>query len=242
MAKSQTNQQRTRRLIRELARLYPDAECSLNFETPVQLLVATILSAQCTDARVNMVTPELFRRFPDAAAMASANSNEIQTLIKSTGFYQNKTRSILACSQALVEKYGGKVPQKMEELVQLGGVGRKTANVILGNAFGIPGLPVDTHVSRLSKRLGLTTNNQATNIERDLCTVIPKKEWTLFSLRLIYHGRQVCHARKPRCQSCALVSLCPRVGVDTGQKEVTEMNSVPLLSSSSKASSRKKPK
>ena len=242
MAKSKTDQQRTRRLIRELARLYPDAQCSLNFEKPFHLLVATILSAQCTDARVNMVTPELFRRFPDAAAMASANPIEIQNLIKSTGFYQNKTRSILACSQALVEKYGGKVPQKMEELVQLGGVGRKTANVILGNAFGIPGLPVDTHVIRLSKRLGLTTNNQATHIERDLCAVIPKKEWTLFSLRLIYHGRQVCHARKPRCQSCALASLCPRVGLDSGKKEVIEMNSAPSLSPSSKDSSRKKPK
>ncbi len=204
---------RARRIVRKLAQLYPDAHCALNHQDPLQLLVATILSAQCTDARVNLVTPALFARYPDARAFATADCKELEGYIQSTGFFRNKARNLIACCQALVERHGGEVPATMEDLVPLAGVGRKTANVILGNAFGVPGITVDTHVGRLSRRLGLTTDTDPTKVERDLMVLIPKKEWTMFSHRLIFHGRRVCHARKPDCASCGLAKLCPKVGV-----------------------------
>jgi endonuclease-3 len=204
---------RARRLVRTLARLYPDARCSLDFRDPLQLLVATILSAQCTDARVNKVTPALFARFPNAKAFAEADPAELERYIQSTGFFRNKAHNIQACCRALVEKHGGKVPRTMEELVPLPGVGRKTANVILGNAYGVPGIPVDTHVGRLSQRLGLTTEIDPVKIERDLTAVLPPEEWTAFGHRMIEHGRRVCQARKPLCGDCAMSRSCPRAGV-----------------------------
>jgi endonuclease-3 len=204
---------RAGRIVRKLARLYPDARCALNHQTPLQLLVATILSAQCTDARVNLVTPALFARYPDAQEFATANRSELESYIQSTGFFRNKARSIIACCQALVERHGGEVPATMEELVPLAGVGRKTANVLLGTAFGVPGITVDTHVGRLSRRLGLTTHADPVKVERDLMERIPKRDWTMFSHRLIFHGRQVCHARKPACAGCGLAKMCPKEGV-----------------------------
>jgi endonuclease-3 len=204
---------RARKIVRLLARLYPDAECALHHEGPLQLLVATILSAQCTDARVNQVTPALFARYPDARAFAEADVGELEKAIQSTGFYRNKARSIIGCCKGLVEQHGGRVPDTMEELVPLPGVGRKTANVVLGTAFGQPGITVDTHVRRLSGRLGLTEEEDPEKIERDLMRLIPRKDWTMFSHRLIFHGRQVCHARKPDCEGCGLARLCPKVGV-----------------------------
>jgi endonuclease-3 len=204
---------RARSILRELARLYPDAHCALHHQTPLQLLVATILSAQCTDARVNLVTPALFARYPDARALASADQGELERYIQSTGFFRNKARNIIACCQALVERHGGEVPGTMEELVPLAGVGRKTANVILGTAFGVPGITVDTHVGRLSRRLGLSEQDDPGKVERDLMRLIPKKDWTMLSHRLIFHGRQVCHARKPDCGHCRLAELCPKIDV-----------------------------
>ncbi len=204
---------RARQVVRLLARAYPDAHCALTYETPLQLLVATILSAQCTDARVNMVTPALFARYPDAAAFAAARPRELQRLIHSTGFFRNKARNIIACCRALVARHGGEVPRTMDELVPLPGVGRKTANVILGNAFGVPGIPVDTHVGRLSRRMGLTEKADPVKVEDDLARLIPPKEWTMFGHRMIFHGRQVCHARKPLCEQCSLAAVCARVGV-----------------------------
>ncbi|MCS6850607.1 MAG: endonuclease III [Gemmataceae bacterium] len=204
---------RAGRIVRTLARLYPDARCALHYENPLQLLIATILSAQCTDARVNLVTPGLFARYPTAAAYASADPRELEAMIQSTGFYRNKARNIIACCRQIVERHGGQVPGTMEELLQLPGVGRKTANVILGNAFGVPGITVDTHVGRLSRRLGLTTATDADKVERDLMALIPRQEWTMFSHRMIHHGRRICHARKPQCDQCALAGLCPRVGL-----------------------------
>jgi endonuclease III len=204
---------RAGRINRELAQLYPEARCSLDFGTPFQLLVATILSAQCTDVRVNLVTPGVFAKFPDPESMARADPAEVEMLIKSTGFYRNKAKSILKCARQLVEQHAGVVPRTMELLVPLGGVGRKTANVILGNAFGVPGLPVDTHVGRLSHRLGLTRSTDPVRIERELTALVPRKEWTAFGLRLIYHGRQVCHSRSPLCGACTLARMCPKVGV-----------------------------
>jgi endonuclease-3 len=202
-----------RRIVKSLEKLYPDAHCALDFETPLQLLIATILSAQCTDVRVNMVTPALFARYPDAEAFANADQRQLETLIQSTGFFRNKARSIITCCKQLVEKHGGNVPGSMEELNPLPGVGRKTANVILGNAFDVPGITVDTHVRRLSRRLGLSTHTDPEKVERDLMRLIPKKEWTMFSHRMIFHGRQVCQARKPNCEGCTLNRICPRVGV-----------------------------
>jgi endonuclease-3 len=204
---------RARRIVGELARLYPDARCSLDYATPLQLLVATILSAQCTDERVNRVTPALFARYPDAHALAVAKPKQLQKLIASTGFFRNKARSILACAKQLVQQFAGAVPGSMKQLVALPGIGRKTANVVLGNAFGVPGIPVDTHVGRLSQRMGLTAETDPVKIERDLMSLIPKKEWTAFGHRMIYHGRQVCQARKPSCEQCSLAKFCPRVGV-----------------------------
>jgi endonuclease-3 len=204
---------RARQIVRLLARAYPDAQCALKYESPLQLLVATILSAQCTDARVNRVTPALFARFPDARAFAEARPRELQKLIHSTGFFRNKARNIIACCKRLVEKHAGRVPATMEELVPLPGIGRKTANVILGNAFGVPGIPVDTHVGRLSRRMGLTESADPVKVERDLARLIPRKEWTAFGHRMIFHGRQVCHARRPLCEQCTLARLCPRAGL-----------------------------
>jgi endonuclease-3 len=203
-----------RRLVRLLARQYPDAQCALHYDNPLQLLIATILSAQCTDVRVNQITPALFARYPDARAFAESRPRDLEKAIQSSGFFRNKARNIRACCQTLLEKHGGKVPDTMEELVPLPGIGRKTANVVLGSAFGQPGITVDTHVRRLSRRLGLTTNLDPEKIERDLMALFPKKEWTNLSHRLIQHGRRVCQARKPDCGRCALATICPKIGVE----------------------------
>jgi endonuclease-3 len=205
---------RARDIGRLLARLYPDARCALDHENPLQLLVATVLSAQCTDVRVNLVTPGLFARYPNAKAFAGADPSELETAIQSTGFFRNKARNIIECCKQIIARYAGRVPGTMEELVGLPGVGRKTANVILGNAFNVPGITVDTHVSRLSRRMGLTTETDPDKIERDLMKLIPKKEWTMFSHRMIFHGRQVCFARKPNCSGCTLAKVCPKIGVE----------------------------
>jgi endonuclease-3 len=193
--------------------LYPDATTALVHSNPLQLLIATILSAQCTDARVNLVTPQLFKRYRSARDFAESNQEELQELIKSTGFFRNKASNIRACCAAIVERYGGKVPSTLDELITLPGVGRKTANVVLGDAFDTPGITVDTHVGRLSRRLGLTRHTDPVKVELALMDLIPKAEWTAFSHRLILHGRSVCHARNPRCDVCPLDSLCPKVGV-----------------------------
>lgn len=204
------NQQRVEAIITTLARLYPNVVCSLNYTTPVQLLVATMLSAQCTDERVNRVTPALFERFPDAEALADAELQELETLIRSTGFYRNKAKNIKAACQKIVREFGGQVPASMEQLLTLPGVARKTANVVLAHAFGrLEGVTVDTHVSRLSQRLGLSEQTNPIKIEQDLMELIPQPQWENFSLSLIYHGRAVCKARNPRCEICALSSLCP---------------------------------
>jgi endonuclease-3 len=195
---------------RRLRRLYPDAHCELDFRDPFQLAVATILSAQCTDKRVNMVTPVLFARYPDAAALAAADPHDVEEIIKSTGFFRSKTRSLLGMAGALVSKYGGQVPRTMEELVALPGIGRKTANVILGNAFDInEGIVVDTHVARLSARLGLTRATDPAKIEHALVKLFPRRSWTMVAHLLIWHGRRVCVARNPRCSECALRDICP---------------------------------
>jgi endonuclease-3 len=208
--KISAKKQRAIEILLRLKQLYPDATCSLNYETPVQLLVATILSAQCTDERVNMVTPELFRGFPDAAAIAAADLSEIEALIKSTGFYRNKAKNIQAACRMIATEFGDEVPRLMEDLLRLPGVARKTANVVLANAFGINmGVTVDTHVKRLSYRLGLTQHTDPIRIERDLMKLLPQPEWENWSIRLIYHGRAVCNARKPLCDRCALADLCP---------------------------------
>ncbi len=211
-----SNPLRTRagRIVRKLAKLYPDAHCALHYANPLQLLIATILSAQCTDERVNRVTPALFVRYPDAHAFATAKQDELEKMIQSTGFFRNKAKSIIACCRQLVDLHGGEVPRTMEELVPLPGVGRKTANVLLGNVFDVPGIPVDTHVGRLSQRMGLSTYADPVKIESDLMALIPRKEWTMFGHRMIFHGRQVCHARKPLCEQCQLSAFCPRQGVD----------------------------
>jgi endonuclease-3 len=197
-----------------LAGAYPAAECSLDFANPFQLLVATILSAQCTDKRVNMVTGDLFRRWPTPAALAAARPRELEAVIRSTGFYRAKAKNILGCCQALVERHGGEVPRSLPDLVRLPGVGRKTANVVLGSAFGqAEGIVVDTHVGRITRRLGLTRQADAVRAERDLVKAVPRDHWIAFSHRLIEHGRTICPARGPRCEACPLADLCPRVGV-----------------------------
>ena len=198
-----------------LAKEYGDAECALVHKNPFELLVATILSAQCTDQRVNMVTPDLFKKWPTPQAMAKAEIGQLERTIQSTGFFRNKAKNILGCSQKLVELHGGKVPQTLEELVKLPGIGRKTANVVLGTAFGIPsGVVVDTHVTRLCNRLGLTKQTNAVKIEQDLIKLLPQEEWINFSHRLIHHGRRICNARKPLCGKCMLLEICPRIGVE----------------------------
>jgi endonuclease-3 len=206
-----------RRVLDALAATYPDAHCALDHQSPIQLLVATILSAQCTDVRVNLVTPALFARYKTVRDFAEANQKELERLIAPTGFFRNKAKNIIACCRAIVEKHNGEVPGTMEELVQLPGVGRKTANVILGNAFGMPGITVDTHVGRLSRRLGLTAHDDPVKVEFDLMGLIPEADWTMFSHRLIFHGRQICAARKPDCPACPMNRFCPKIGVATNE-------------------------
>ena len=206
--------ERAKKICAALQRTYPHAHCELNFSSPLQLLVATILSAQCTDKRVNIVTAELFKKYRSAKDFADADISELESDIRSTGFYKNKAKNIKACCAALMEKSGGEVPRTMEELIELAGVGRKTANVVLGNAFGINiGVVVDTHVTRLSNRLGLVKGTDAIKIEQELMKLVPQNDWTLFSHWLIWHGRRRCFARRPDCENCEIKKLCPQIGV-----------------------------
>jgi len=210
---------RARQLAGRLEQGYPDAHCELDFTTPLQLAVATILSAQSTDVRVNMVTPALFARYPAAADYASASRTELEEMIKSTGFFRNKTTSLIGLGQALVERFGGEVPRTLAELVTLPGFGRKTANVVLGHAYGVPGITVDTHVTRLVTRWGLTAQTDPVKIEAELNAQLPRAQWTAFSDRTIFHGRRVCHAKKPACGACFLAALCPAYGAGAGVVE-----------------------
>jgi endonuclease-3 len=203
---------RARRINRELALTYPDAHCELDFTSPFELLIATVLSAQTTDVRVNMVTPTLFAKYPSPADLAAADRADVEAIIQSTGFFRAKTQSIIGLSQAIVERFGGEVPGRMKDLVTLPGVGRKTANVVLGNAFGVPGITVDTHLGRLARRFGWTTHTDADKVEADVAALIPRREWTILSHRLIWHGRRCCHARRPACGACPLARLCPSYG------------------------------
>jgi endonuclease-3 len=206
--------------LKRLEHLYGDAACSLDFRSPLELLVSTILSAQCTDARVNLVTPEVFRRFADAPALAAAPPGALEDVIRSTGFFNAKAKSLRGMAKTLVEKHGGEVPRTMAELHALPGVGRKTANVVLGNVWGTPdGVVVDTHVGRVGRRLGWTRQTDAVKAERDLNGVIPKDRWTWISHALIQHGRRICTARRPQCERCTLADFCPKVGVEAAKKE-----------------------
>ena len=206
--------ERTQKILSALKRTYPGAHCELNFSSPLELLIATILSAQCTDKRVNLVTAELFKKYRCAKDFIAAPQAEIEEAIKSTGFFRNKAKNIQACCAALAEKFGGEVPRTMEELHALAGVGRKTANVVLGNAFGINvGVVVDTHVTRLANRLGLAKGTDAVKLEQDLMKLVPQNDWSLFSHQLIWHGRRRCDARKPDCANCEIKNLCPQTGV-----------------------------
>lgn len=218
MTTATADRRRAMSIHKKLAEMYPESVCALVHENPLQLLVATILSAQCTDVRVNLVTPGLFARYRDARAFADATQEELQEAIRSINFFRNKARSIRGCCHAIVNEHGGKVPGTLEDLVKLPGIGRKTANVILGNAFAVPGIVVDTHVGRLARRLGLSKHTDANKVERDLMALLPEKTWTDVSHRLILHGRQVCKARKPNCEECGLNRLCPKIGVDVSQK------------------------
>jgi endonuclease III len=211
---SESKSARAKKIIAALQRAYPDAHCELNFSNPLELLIATILSAQCTDKRVNIVTENLFKKYRVAEDFAKADPRELEQAIKTAGFYRNKAKNIKAAAQSMVEKHGGKVPRTMEELVELGGVGRKTANVVLGNAFDIRlGIAVDTHVARLSFRLGFTNETDPVKIEEILMKLVPQEQWTLVSHLLIWHGRRRCFARKPDCKNCEVLKLCPRLGV-----------------------------
>jgi endonuclease-3 len=206
-------------VVRRLKAAYPDAHCALNFRSPLELLVATILSAQCTDTRVNLVTKDLFRQYPDARAFAQSHPRELEKAIQSTGFFRNKAKNIAAACGRLVEEFEGQVPRDLELLVELPGIGRKTANVVLGTAFGLSsGVVVDTHVTRVSRRLGMTTHTDAVKIERDLMGQLPRRGWIAFSHRVISHGRAVCVARKPKCEICTLNDICPKVGVTDASK------------------------
>ncbi|TFH71961.1 endonuclease III [Cellulomonas sp. HD19AZ1] len=204
---------RARRIDRVLAERYPDARCELDFRSPFELLVATVLSAQTTDVRVNLTTPELFARWPDAEAMAGADPSELEEVLRPTGFFRAKARSLTGIGRALVERFGGEVPARLEDLVTLPGVGRKTANVVLGDAFGVPGITVDTHVQRLSHRLGYTTSDDPVVIEAELGALLERRDWTMASHRLIFHGRRTCFARRPACGACPVASLCPSAGI-----------------------------
>jgi len=206
--------ERTAEIIKRLKKAYPDAHCALNHTSPFELLIATILSAQCTDARVNIVTADLFRKYRGPFDYLKVSQTELERDIHSTGFFRNKSKNIQAACKRIIEEFGGKVPRTMDEILTLGGVARKTANVVLGNAFGIAsGVVVDTHVSRLSQRLGLTKNKTPEKIERDLQELVPKKDWVMFPHWLISHGRRICIARKPKCSECVLSEICPKVGV-----------------------------
>ncbi|RMI09745.1 endonuclease III [Cellulomonas triticagri] len=207
---------RARRVNRALAERWPDARCELDFRSPLELLVATVLSAQTTDVRVNQVTPVLFTRYPDAAAYAGADPAELEALIRPTGFFRAKARSLTGLGRALVERFDGEVPPRLADLVTLPGVGRKTANVVLGDAFGVPGITVDTHVGRLARRLGWTTQEDPVKVEQDIAALVPRAEWTLLSHRLIFHGRRTCHARRPDCAACPLTRDCPSALVRVG--------------------------
>ncbi len=204
---------RIRKIIKILNRLYPKPETALHHKNALELLISTILSAQCTDVRVNQVTPALFKKYRSAKDFAEANLPELEAMIRTTGFFRNKALSIQGACQTLMQKFGGKVPESLEELTELRGVGRKTANVVLGECFGVPGIVVDTHVKRLSYRLGFTRQTDPEKIEQDLMKVVPKKDWTNFSHQLIFHGRAICGARKPLCEKCELNVLCPKKGV-----------------------------
>lgn len=208
-----TLRRRARRINRELATVYPDAHCELDFTTPLELLVATVLSAQCTDKRVNLVTPALFARYPDAGAYAAAAPDDLEEAIRTTGFFRPKARALAGIGVALVERFDGQVPATLEELVSLPGVGRKTANVVLGDAFGVPGITVDTHLGRLVRRWGWTTSEDPVRVEHEVGALIERAEWTQFSHRTIFHGRRVCFARRPACGACPIARLCPSAGI-----------------------------
>ncbi len=204
---------RARKILRVLEETYPDARCELEFADPFQLLCATVLSAQCTDVRVNSVTPELFRRYPDPTEMAAADPQELELIIRSTGFYRSKAASLMGLAQLIVAEHGAEVPAELQALTQLPGVGRKTANVVLGNAFDIPGITVDTHVGRLSRRMGFTVHDDPVKVEHDLMSIFPRKTWTQMSHVMIWHGRRRCHSRKPACGACPVVRWCPSAGL-----------------------------
>lgn len=214
MSRLSSSHQSAMALLAALEELYPDPRCALMFRNPLELLVATILSAQCTDIRVNQVTPALFARYPDARTLAMADVTELEEIVRPTGFFRNKAKNILGCAKALMEKHGGEVPRGMAELTALPGVGRKTANVVLGNIFDTPGMVVDTHVKRLARRFGWTDAEDPLKIEQDLCRLLPAKKWTNTSHVLILHGRALCKAPTPLCSNCPVVSLCPRIGVN----------------------------
>ena len=203
---------RARRINRELGELYPDAHCELDFADPLQLAVATILSAQCTDKRVNEVTPTVFAKYRTAEDYAAADPSELEELVRSTGFFRNKTATIIKLGQQLVERFDGEVPRRFDDAVTLPGFGRKTAAVVLGNAYGVPGISVDTHFGRLSRRFGWTTEEDPVKVEFAVAELFPKKDWVLLSHRVIWHGRRVCHSRKPACGACAIARLCPSFG------------------------------
>jgi endonuclease III len=213
---------RARQINRILAETYPDAHCELDFQSPFQLLVATVLSAQTTDVRVNLTTPELFAKYPTPEDMADANPEDLETILKPTGFFRAKTKSVMGLSTALCERFGGEVPHTMKELVSLPGVGRKTANVVLGNAFDIPGITVDTHFTRLTRRFGWTTQTDPVKIETEIGEIIPRKDWTVLSHRLIWHGRRICNARRPACGACPVARLCPSYGEGPTDPEVAQ--------------------
>ena len=205
--------QRVKDISAIFGKIYSDADCTLEYTTALELLIATQLAAQCTDARVNIVTKDLFVKYPDVYAFANADELELQEDIRSTGFFRNKARNIIACCRMLIDEYNGEVPGKMEELLKLPGVGRKTANLVLGDFFGIPGVVVDTHATRLSNRMGLTTNQDPYKIELDLQKIVPQEEWADFCHKLVYHGREYCNARKPKCDTCPISHICPKRGV-----------------------------
>jgi len=213
---------RARRIVKVLGETYPDARCELDFRTPLELLVATVLSAQCTDQRVNKVTPELFGRYPDAAAYAASDRDELEGLITPTGFFRQKAKTIQGIGQALCDRFGGEVPARLEDLVTLPGVGRKTANVVLGDAFGVPGITVDTHVGRLARRFGWTQETDPEKVERDLMGLFVRRDWTLMSHRVIWHGRRCCHATRPACGACSVARWCPSFGEGPTDPAVAE--------------------
>lgn len=205
-------------IFKALGKRYPNADCELNFTNPFELIVATVLSAQCTDKRVNLVTPPLFKKYPTPKRMAGAKILDLEEMVRTTGFYHNKARNIQALSQKLLSDFGGEVPSTLEELITLPGVGRKTANVVLGHAFGVPGITVDTHFGRLSRRFEWSSSEDPEKVELDVMQLIPQKEWTNLSQRLIWHGRRICHARKPACGACPLIDLCPSYGIGETDK------------------------